>query len=104
MIDIRNPTLVTFAARQWPWQWIVVPVSGALWATRQLRHSYFFYDEWSIIGRVLHMPAGAGTMASFNGHLWMLQYWLYRAQVSWFGSTTTPSSAWSLSVLWSRCI
>lgn len=24
-------------------------------------------------------------MASFNGHLWMMQYWIYRLQVSWFG-------------------
>ena len=67
------------------WPWIVLPAAGSLWAALALRRSYFFYDEWSMIDRVMHLSAGEGTFASFNGHLWMLQYWLYRTQVSWFG-------------------
>jgi hypothetical protein len=67
-----------------PASWLV-PLAGALWAAWHLHRSYFFYDEWSMIDRVLHEPPLAGTMASFNGHLWMLQYWIYRAQVTWFG-------------------
>jgi hypothetical protein len=65
--------------------WFVVPAAGAMWAARALRHTYYFYDEWSMIDRVVHLPAGSGTFASFNGHLWMFQYWLYRVQVSAFG-------------------
>jgi hypothetical protein len=70
-------------ARAWPW--VAVPAAGALWAARYLRHSYFFYDEWSMIDRSVHLSAGPGLMSPFNGHLLMLQYLLYRAQVSWFG-------------------
>jgi hypothetical protein len=63
----------------------VIPACGALWAAINLQPSYFFYDEWGMVDRVLHMNALKGTMASWNGHLWMLQYWLYRGQVDWFG-------------------
>ena len=38
-----------------------------------------------MIDRVVRLPFWAGTTSSFNGHLWMLQYWLYRAQIPWFG-------------------
>ena len=65
--------------------WIAIPGLGGFWAAYGLRHTYFFYDEWSMIDRVVRLPFWAGTTSSFNGHLWMLQYWLYRAQTSWFG-------------------
>jgi hypothetical protein len=68
------------------WAWLVV-LAGAGWAGWHLRGSYFFYDEWSMIDRVLHTRSVDGMMASFNGHLWMLQYWIYRAQVFGFGVT-----------------
>lgn len=64
--------------------WIAIPGLGGFWAAYGLRHTYFFYDEWSMIDRVVRLPFWAGTTSSFNGHLWMLQYWLYRAQTSWF--------------------
>ena len=69
---------------RWP-AWIAIPGLGGLWAAYGLRHTYFFYDEWSMIDRVVRLRFWAGTTSSFNGHLWMLQYWLYRAQVTWFG-------------------
>ena len=65
--------------------WCVVPALGAAWSGWHLRRSWFYYDEWSMIERVQSMSGGDGTMASFNGHLWMGQYWLYRVQVSIFG-------------------
>ncbi|MDO8362817.1 MAG: hypothetical protein Q7V88_07965 [Actinomycetota bacterium] len=65
--------------------WCAVPALGVVWGAWHLRRSWFVYDEWSMIERVQAMGAGDGMMASFNGHLWMLQYWLYRVQVSVFG-------------------
>jgi hypothetical protein len=63
----------------------IVPAAGAAWAAWTLRHSYFFYDEWDMVERALRQPAWDGMLASFNGHLWMLQYWIYRLQVRAFG-------------------
>jgi len=63
----------------------LAPLAGALWAAWHLRHAYFFYDEWGMVGRVLHAGMWEGMFASFNGHLWALQYWIYRIQVHQFG-------------------
>jgi len=51
-------------------------------------HTYFFYDEWSMINRVATggSPLSA-AFASFNGHLWFFPYFVYRIQVNWFGLT-----------------
>ena len=65
--------------------WIAVPAIGAMWAIHWLERSYFFYDEWSMIGRVMRLPLWTGMTRSFNGHLWFFQDWLYRIQVAWFG-------------------
>ncbi len=65
--------------------WLGLPATGALWAIWHLRKSYFFFDEWSLIHLVTHLDGPDGMIYSFNGHLWMLQYWLYRIQVSVFG-------------------
>lgn len=65
--------------------WVLIPCLGAVWAVVGLRHTWFFYDEWSMIHRVTHLSAADGAFASFNGHLWVLQYFIYWSQVSWFG-------------------
>ena len=65
--------------------WLGLPAAGAVWSAWHLRKMYFFYDEWSMINLVSHLEAIDGMTTSFNGHLWMLQYWLYRIQVSVFG-------------------
>ncbi len=65
--------------------WIIIPLAGTLWAASGLRGLWFFYDEWSMIDRVMHTDAATGMLMSFNGHLWMFQYLVYGAQVSWFG-------------------
>lgn len=46
---------------------------------------YYFYDEWSMIYIGSHFKALDGMTTSFNGHLWMMEYWIYRIQVSVFG-------------------
>jgi len=75
----------THRARRVVVAWFALPLFGAVWAIRRLRHSYFFYDEWSMIDRVVHLPLWTGMTASFNGHLWLFQDLFYRIQVSWFG-------------------
>lgn len=65
--------------------WILVPSAGAAWSALGLRRSWFFYDEWSMIDRVMHTSVADGIAASFNDHLLMLTYVQYRLQVSHFG-------------------
>lgn len=85
--DIQSTKMLdrtrALGARALPW--LGWPTAGALWAIWHLRKSYFYYDEWSMISVVSHLDAVDGMTNSFNGHLWMLQYWLYRIQVSLFG-------------------
>lgn len=65
--------------------WLGFPAAGALWVAWRLRKMYFFYDEWSMINLVTHLGGIDGMTESFNGHLFVLNYWLYRIQVSLFG-------------------
>lgn len=58
---------------------------GWWWAWRRLRHTYFFFDEWSMVGRTLHTGPLEGMTTQFNGHLWVFQDVIYRIQVGWFG-------------------
>lgn len=85
--EIQSTTMLdrgrALGARALPW--LGWPAAGAVWAIWHLRKSYYFYDEWSMIYIVSHLDAVDGMTHSFNGHLWMLQYWLYRIQVSAFG-------------------
>lgn len=63
----------------------LVSVLGVGWAAWNLRGGYFFYDDWAMIGRVLHTTPVEGMTTGYNGHLWMLQDWIYRIQVFGFG-------------------
>lgn len=63
----------------------LLPVVGVGWAAWNLLGGYFFYDDWSMIGRVLHTTPIEGMTTGYNGHLWMLQDPIYRIQVFWFG-------------------
>lgn len=63
----------------------LVPMAGVGWAAWNLRGGYFFYDDWAMIDRVLHTTPVEGMTTGYNGHLWMLQDWIYRIQVFWFG-------------------
>jgi len=66
-------------------KWVVGLGAGAAWALRRLVHTRPFYDEWTLIAQVLHTTPWRAATASFNGHLWLFQDLLYRAQVHWFG-------------------
>lgn len=63
------------------WWWLVVPLCGVLWAWRRLRHSYYFYDEWSLIHQTVSTSPAAAASSSFNGHLWAIADLVYRGQV-----------------------
>lgn len=63
----------------------MIPAAGFVWSSVGLRRSWFFYDEWAMIDRVMHTNVLDGLSASFNGHLWMISFLVYRVQVSWFG-------------------
>ena len=65
--------------------WVAIPLAGALWHLHNLRGTWWFFDEWSVIERVSHRAFFEGVTTGFNGHLWMPTYVLYRAQVSQFG-------------------
>ena len=56
-----------------------------MWAWRRVRHTWFSYDEWSMIGRVVAYDPLQGATTSFNGHLWLFQDAIYRLQVRVFG-------------------
>jgi hypothetical protein len=63
----------------------LLPIAGVCWAAWNLRGGYFFYDDWAMIDRVLHTTPVEGMTTGYNGHLWILQDWVYRIQVFWFG-------------------
>lgn len=60
-------------------------VLGVVWAGRRVRHTYFYFDEWSMIGRVAQLGPLEGATASFNGHLWLFQDLIFRTQALVFG-------------------
>ena len=61
-------------------------MAGAVWALRRLVYTSPFYDEWTLIDQVIHRSLWSSAFTSFNGHLWVFQDLLYRAQVVWFGA------------------
>ena len=44
--------------------WTVVVLFGWWWAWRRLRHTYLFYDEWSMVERVLRNSPLDGMTSS----------------------------------------
>ncbi len=66
-------------------QVLVAALLGVLWAGRRLRHTYFYFDEWSMIGRVTQLGPIEGATTSFNGHLWLFQDGIFRVQALVFG-------------------
>ena len=66
--------------------WVVALLAGAVWALRRLVYTSPFYDEWTLIDQVIHRSLWSSVFTSFNGHLWVFQDLLYRAQVVWFGA------------------
>ncbi|MEP6299401.1 MAG: hypothetical protein ABJ382_18915, partial [Ilumatobacter sp.] len=66
-------------------QALAAALLGVSWAGRRLRHTYFYFDEWSMIGRVTQLGPIDGATTSFNGHLWLFQDAIFRVQAVVFG-------------------
>lgn len=64
---------------------VVAALLGAVWAGRRLRATYFYYDDWSIIGRVTYFDPIKGATTSYSGHLAMFVDVFYRLQAFVFG-------------------
>lgn len=56
-----------------------------MWAALGLRGTWFFYDEWGMVDRVVSQSTWRSMTTTFNGHLWLLQDVIYRVQVNLFG-------------------
>jgi hypothetical protein len=66
--------------------WGAVPLAGLVWVLAHLPGTYFFDDEWSLIGRVLDAPdAWSASFDGFNGHLIFVSFWTYWVQLRLFG-------------------
>ena len=65
--------------------WVVVPLASVAWVAVRYRRSYFLYDEWVMIHRVVEGPWWREMLIGFNGHLWVLPYWMYHLQVNLLG-------------------
>jgi hypothetical protein len=67
------------------WQWVAAVLVGMWWAARHLRGTWWFYDEWTVIWWVTFHRESTSMFENFNGHLWLGQYWLFRAIGALFG-------------------
>jgi len=69
--------------------WAALPLAATAVVLTPYGRTWFFYDEWSWIARVLS-PHGGHLRAAFqpfNGHLQFFGYFVFLAQVEWFGLT-----------------
>lgn len=65
--------------------WVVIPLLGAWWHAHNLRGTWWFFDDWSVIDRVLRVPLRDGLLGGFNGHFWVVEFLVYRVQVHTVG-------------------
>lgn len=66
--------------------WIVVPVVMAAAVFTRHTHTYFFFDEWSEINRAsFHTSHLSEAFQPAVGHLDLVSYVAYVAQIRWFG-------------------
>lgn len=65
--------------------WIVAGASGLWWSGRRVAHTYFHYDEWSMLARGIKFDPIHGATRSYNGHLYLFQDLVYRTQATFFG-------------------
>ena len=63
--------------------WVALPIAGIVWVGTFYRHTWYYYDEWSMIDR--SMGGWGGLLDGHQGHLAVENYLVYRAQRAWFG-------------------
>lgn len=72
------------------WQWgrriiiVLLPVLGILLVAPRYNKNWYFYDEWSMIERVLSTTHNLlhGAVEPYNGHLYIICYFTYKAQLA----------------------
>ncbi|MDX6229094.1 MAG: hypothetical protein QOI76_2484 [Frankiales bacterium] len=81
----------------------------ALWIASRYRHTWYVYDEWSVIDYTSTHHHLSDAFFDFNGHLWVLSFLIYKTQTALFGlaghafvwATFCASLlAWAVSVRW----
>ncbi len=65
--------------------WVFIPLLFSVWGAINLRNTWFFYDEWGVTGYEMTRSVRSGLIFNLNGHLWILNFLLYRIQVLGFG-------------------
>jgi hypothetical protein len=65
--------------------WVFIPLLFSAWGAINLRNTWFFYDEWGVIGYEMTRSLRSGLIFNLNGHLWIENFLLYRIQVLGFG-------------------
>jgi hypothetical protein len=80
----RAPWSSTIHLARWV-PWIAFPTAGMLWVGSRSDRAWFVDDEWLMIGRAASGSWLHKMLAGFGGHLFALPYWVYRAQISFFG-------------------
>ncbi|MFL6205376.1 MAG: hypothetical protein ACJ739_08480 [Acidimicrobiales bacterium] len=69
--------------------WVLVPPGLVLWVAAQHRNSYFLYDEWVMLERVVAGQAVHQSLIGFNGHLWAVPYLVFHLQLGLFGAESS---------------
>ena len=66
--------------------WVGFPIAGMLWVATRYSHNWYHADEWSIIGLTTGSKGWlSGASASYQGHLQVGTYLVYRLQRIWWG-------------------
>ena len=60
----------------------VIPIGAVALVVPRYRHSSYFYDEWSMLDRVASTHVLHGALEPFNGHLYLVPFLTYRAQLA----------------------
>ena len=60
----------------------LVPLGAVCLVATRYRRSWYFYDEWSMLQRLVAQGSIRGTFEVFNGHLYAFPSLAYRAQLA----------------------
>jgi hypothetical protein len=61
----------------------LVPIGGVALVATRYRRNWYFYDEWSMIQRVLVSSSPIrSAFESYNGHLYLFAFMVYRVQLA----------------------
>jgi hypothetical protein len=88
---------------------ILLLLLPALWIASRYGHTWYVYDEWSVIDYTSAHHGLSDAFFDFNGHLWVLSFLVYKTQTALFGLAghafvwsifCGSLLAWAVSVRW----